>query len=269
MGDFLFQHWRDGVEILILTALAYHGFLFLRATRGARILVGLVVLMLSLTVISKLLELEVIAWLLQRLSAFLAIGLVTIFHPELRRLLAELGSQRLFQFSSTDNESLSVLIESMVELSHKRVGALIAVKRNIDMRQFAESGVQLDARITRELLATLFHPKTPLHDGGVIIDEGRIHAAGCVFPVSQKEVRNRSIGLRHRAALGITEETDCVALIVSEESGALSIAFGGKLLHDLDEEELKAKLQQIITRGTTNDEEEDEEKPTRDPGANL
>jgi diadenylate cyclase len=268
MGEFLIQHWKDGVEILILTALAYHGYMFLRATRGARILIGLVVLLLSLTVISKLLELEVIAWLLQRLSAFLAIGLVTIFHPELRRLLAELGSQRLFNFSSTDDESLNVLVESMVELSHKRVGALIAVKRNIDMRQFAESGVQLDARITRELLATLFHPKTPLHDGGVIIDEGRIYAAGCVFPVSQKEVRNRSIGLRHRAALGISEETDCVALIVSEESGALSIAFGGKLLHDLDEEELKAKLQLIITRGTTR-EDEDETDTASDMGPSV
>lgn len=262
MGEFLIQHWRDGVEILILTALAYHAYMFLRATRGARILIGLVVLLLSLTVISKLLELEVIAWLLQSLSAFLAIGLVTIFHPELRRLLAELGSQRLFSFSSTDDESLNVLVESMVELSHKRVGALIAVKRNIDMRQFAESGVQLDARITRELLATLFHPKTPLHDGGVIIDEGRIYAAGCVFPVSQKEVRNRAIGLRHRAALGVSEETDCVALIVSEESGALSIAFGGKLLHDLDEEELKTKLQLIITRGTTREDEHEEDTAT-------
>jgi diadenylate cyclase len=219
-----------------------------------------VVLLLSLTVASKLLELEVIAWLLQRLSAFLAIGLVIIFHPELRRLLAELGSQRIFHFGSTDDESLNVLVESMVELSHKRVGALIAVKRNIDLRQYAESGVQLDARITRELLATIFHPKTPLHDGGIIIDEGRILSAGCVFPVSQKEVRNRSIGLRHRAALGVTDESDCVALIVSEESGALSLAFGGQLLHDLDEDELKAKLALVITRGTLNDQDRDDDE---------
>jgi diadenylate cyclase len=136
------------------------------------------------------------------------------------------------------------------------------------MRQFAESGVMVDSRISRELLATVFHPKTPLHDGGVIIDEGRIHAAGCVFPVSQREVRNRSIGLRHRAALGISEETDCVALIVSEESGALSIAFNGKLLHDLEPDELKAKLQQAITRGTLK-EEDNEEDAERDLGAGV
>jgi diadenylate cyclase len=264
MGEFFLQHWRDGVEILILAALAYHGYLFFRATRGARILIGLVVLLLSLTVISKLLHLEVIARLLQSLSAFLAIGLVIIFHPELRRLLAELGSQRIFHFGSTDDESLSILVEAMVELSHKRTGVLIAVKRNIDMRQYAESGVQMDARISRELLATIFHPKTPLHDGGVIIDEGRIFAAGCVFPVSHKEVRSRSIGLRHRAALGITEETDCVTLIVSEESGALSLAFGGKLLHDLEQDELKAKLTQVLTRGDIKDDEEDNATGTGD-----
>jgi diadenylate cyclase len=262
MSEYLVQHWRDALEILILAALAYHGYLFFRATRGARILIGLVVLLLSLTVISKYLHLEVIAWLLQRMSAFLAIGLVIIFHPELRRLLAELGSQRLFNFGSTNDESLNVLVEAMVELSHKRMGALIAVKRHIDMRQYAESGVELDSKISRELLTTLFHPKTPLHDGGAIIDEGRIYAAGCVFPVSQREVRNRSIGLRHRAALGVSEETDCVALIVSEESGALSLAFEGKLYHDLDADELKRRLQQLVTTGTFT-EESNEEEPSR------
>jgi diadenylate cyclase len=254
--EYMTQHWRDGLEILILAMLAYHGYLFFRATRGARILVGLVILLLSLTVISKYLQLEVIAWLLRQMSAFLAIGLVIIFHPELRRLLAELGSQRLFNFGSSDDESLTVLIDSMVELSHKRTGALIAIKRYIDMKQFGESGVQLDSKISSELLATLFHSKTPLHDGGIIIDEGRIYAAGCVFPVSQREVRNRSIGLRHRAALGITEETDCVALIVSEESGALSLAFEGKLYHDLEQDEIKLKLQQILSNGKIQLEEE-------------
>ncbi len=258
MWNFVQQHWRDGVEIVILAALAYHGYLFLRATRGARILTGLLVLLLSLTIISDFLNLEVITWLMGRLSVFLAIGLVVIFQPELRRMLAELGSQRLFQLSRTDDESLDRLIESMVELSHKRVGALIALKRGIDLKPFAETGVEIDAKISSELLNTIFHPKTPLHDGGIIVDQGLITAAGCVFPVSQREVRDRAVGLRHRAAMGITEETDAIALVVSEETGALSICFKGKLAHDLEPEVLREKLHRILTGGTDEDEERDD-----------
>ncbi len=262
--DFLQKHWRDGVEILILAALFYHGYLFFRATRGARILTGLVVLLLSLALISQFLELTVISWLLQRLSVFLAIGLVIIFQPELRRVLAELGSQRLFSFNRPDDESLDTLVEAMEELGNKRIGALIAIKRSIDMKQFAESGVEIDGLISRELLGNLFFPKTPLHDGGVIVDQGRIFAAGCVFPVSQREVRSRAVGLRHRAAMGITEETDAVALIVSEETGALSLAFNGKLHHDLEPDELRAKLTQILTSGSLNDDDQPAKEDSRE-----
>ncbi len=241
------QHWRDGVEILILSALAYHGYLFLHATRGARILTGLLVLLLSLAIISDFLQLEVITWLMGGLSVFLVIGLVVIFQPELRRMLAELGSQRLFSFNQTDEASLDQLIEAMVELANKRVGALIAIKRGIDLRPFAETGVEVDAKISSELLNTIFHPKTSLHDGGIIVDQGRITAAGCVFPVSQREVRDRAVGLRHRAAMGVTEDTDAVALIVSEETGALSLCVNGKLDHDLEPEALRARLNEIFS----------------------
>lgn len=246
MWEFVQQHWRNGVEILILSALAYHGYLFLRATRGARILTGLLLLLLSLTIISDFLALEIITWLIGRLSVFLAIGLVVIFQPELRRMLAELGSQRLFSFNNTDDASLDRLIESMVELSHKRVGALIAIQQGIELRQYGESGVEVDAKISSELLNTIFHPKTSLHDGGIIVEQGRITAAGCVFPVSQREVRDRAVGLRHRAAMGITEETDAIALIVSEETGALSLCYKGKLDHDLEPEVLRQRLHDII-----------------------
>ncbi|MDB6074433.1 MAG: hypothetical protein JWO89_2073 [Verrucomicrobiaceae bacterium] len=268
MWEFLHSHWRDGIEILILSALAYHGYFFLRATRGARILTGLLVLLLSLTIISDFLKLEVLTWLLQRLSVFLAIGLVVIFQPELRRMLAELGSQRLFSFNKTDEASLDSLIESMVELSHKRIGALIAIKRGIDLKQFAETGVAIDALISTELLNTLFHPKTPLHDGGIIVDQDRIVAAGCVFPVSQREVRNRAVGLRHRAAMGVTEETDAIALIVSEETGALSLCFRGKLEHDLEPDELKQFLNDILTFGNIQHADERDDQ-TRDLGKGI
>lgn len=267
MWEFVRQHWRDGVEILILAALAYQGYLFFRATRGARILTGLLVLLLSLTLISQLLELEVINWLIQRFSVFLAIALVVIFQPELRRVLAEVGSHRIFSFDRPDPESLDVLLEAMQQLSARRCGALFAIKRGIDLKPYAESGVELDANISAELITTVFHPKTTLHDGGAIIDQGRIMAAGCVFPVSQKEVRDRAIGLRHRAAMGITEETDAIALIVSEESGALSICQRGKLEHDLEPEELRARLNELLAYGDIKPTTNPEEEQTRDLGA--
>jgi diadenylate cyclase len=249
MWDFLTNHWRDGVEIIILAALAYHGYLFFRATRGARILTGLLILLLGLALISLLLELSVISSLLQRFSVFLAIALVIIFQPELRRVLAELGSSRLFSFNRPDPEALDVLMEAMQQLSSRRCGALFALKRGIDLKPFAESGVELDAVISVELITTIFHPKTSLHDGGVIIDQGRIAAAGCVFPVSQKDVQDRAIGLRHRAGMGVTEETDAIALVVSEETGALSLCHQGRLEHDLEPDELRRRINEILNEG--------------------
>ncbi len=264
MSEFLYEHWRDGVEILILTALAYHGYLFFRATRGARILTGLALLLLSLALISMLLKLEVISWLLQHVSVFLAVALVVLFQPELRRVLAELGSHRMFSFNQEDPESLDVLLEAMQQLSARRYGALFALKQGIDLNQFSETGVEVDGKISKELLTTVFHPKTTLHDGGVIVDQGRIQAAGCVFPVSQREVRDRSIGLRHRAGMGITEETDAIALVVSEESGALSICHGGKLEHDLEPAELKQRLLELLSGIGEEEDDLEEEDPKRE-----
>ena len=249
MWELFRQHWRDGVEIFILAALVYHLFLFFRATRGARILTGLLVLLLSLTLISRLLDLAVISWLLERFSVFLVVGLVVIFQPELRRVLAELGSHRLFSSTSEEKEAVDDLVEAMRQLSARRCGALFALQRHIDLKPYVESGVEIDAEISPELVTTIFHPKTVLHDGGVIVDQGRLRAAGCVFPVSQRDVRDRAIGLRHRAGLGITEETDAIALVVSEESGALSICFKGEIEHDLEPEEIRAQVAHVLERG--------------------
>jgi diadenylate cyclase len=262
MEAFLKEHWRDGIEILILAALAYNGYLFFRATRGARILTGLLVLLLSLTLISQFLELEVINWLIQRFSVFLVVGLVVLFQPELRRILAELGSQRFFSMNRPDPVSLDVLFEAMEELSNRRCGALFAIQRGIDLKLYAETGVTLDAKITRELITTIFHPKTPLHDGGAIVDQGRIMCAGCVFPVSQREIANRSIGLRHRAGMGVTEETDAVALVVSEETGALSLCHKGKLEHDLEPDALRKRLNEILLGRSDDDDEQPAEAAT-------
>jgi diadenylate cyclase len=257
MWAFVKQHWRDAVEIILLAVLLYHGYRFLRATRGARIMTGLLVLLLGLTLVAQLLELEQMNWILSRFSVFLAVALVVIFQPELRRALAELGSHRLFSFNGTEEASVDQIIEAMQQLSHKRCGALFALQRGIDLKPYAESGVVMEARLSAELIATIFHPKTSLHDGGVIVDQGRILAAGCVFPVTQKDVNDRSIGLRHRAGIGITEETDAVALVVSEETGALSLCHKGRLEHNLEPEDLKSRLQEILMFG-------DAEEPSHD-----
>lgn len=238
--------WRSGVEIAILAVLLYYGYRFFRATRGARILTGLLMLLMGLTLVAQLLELEVINSLIQSFSVFFALGLVVIFQPELRRVLAELGSHRFFSFNGNDEASVDKLIEAMTQLSHQRIGALFALQRGIDLQPYAQTGVAIDAKLSSELIATIFHPKTALHDGGVLIEQGRMIAAGCVFPISQKEISDRSIGLRHRAGIGITEETDALALVVSEETGALSLCHQGKLEHNLEPEMLKERLQEIL-----------------------
>ena len=240
------EHWRGAVEITILAVMLYYGYRFFRSTRGARILTGLLLLMMGLTLVSQLLDLVVINSLLQSFSVFFALGLVVIFQPELRRVLAELGSHRFFSLNGSEEASVDQLIEAMAQLSRQRVGALFALQRGIDLKPYAETGVAVDAKISSELIATIFHPKTALHDGGVVVDQGRLVAAGCVFPVSQKEVSDRSIGLRHRAGIGITEETDALALVVSEETGALSLCHRGKLEHNLEPHELKERLQEIL-----------------------
>lgn len=260
MWNFISAHWRDAIEIVIVAVLIYYGYRFFRATRGARILTGLLVLLLGLTLVSQLLELEVITWLLSKFSVFFAVGVVVIFQPEVRRVLAELGSHRFFSFNGSEEASVDKLVEAMDQLSHKRCGALFALQRGIELKPYAESGVALDAQISPELIATIFFPKTTLHDGGMIIDQGRIVAAGCVFPVSQRELSDRSIGLRHRAGLGITEETDAIALVVSEETGALSLCVKGKLEHDLQPDKLRSRLHELLVFGET---KEDENAKTR------
>ena len=255
MWLFIGKHWRDAIEIVIVAVLLYYGYRFFRATRGARILTGLLVLLLGLTLISQLLDLEVISWLLGRFSVFLAVGLVVIFQPEVRRVLAELGSHRFFSFNDAEEASVDKLVEAMEQLAHKRCGALFALQRGIDLKPYSESGVALDAVLSLELISTIFFPKTTLHDGGMIIEQGRVVAAGCVFPVSQRELSDRSIGLRHRAGIGITEETDAVALVVSEETGALSLCVKGKLEHDLSPEKLTARLHELLMLGEATDNE--------------
>jgi diadenylate cyclase len=212
-----------------------------------------------MTLLSGWLDLTVIGWLLKYVSVILAIALIIIFQPELRRALAELGSHRFFSSMNEKTRArfADLLIEVVENLSRKRTGALIAIERGIDLKQYLETGTSLDSQLSPELVYTIFHSGTTLHDGGMIvrITDERIAGAGCVFPLIQRELSDQSIGLRHRAAMGITEESDAIALVVSEETGAISIAINGKLERDLEKAELRERLNELLSNQDSEEEE--------------
>lgn len=257
--QFLGRHWRQAIEVIILWLIIYNTYRYFRATRGARIFTALVALYIGMTLLSGWLDLTVIGWLLKYVSVFLAIALVVIFQPELRRALAELGSHRIFSTMNERTRRLFAdeLVEMVENLSRRRIGALIAIERGIDLKQYLETGTEMDCQLTPALVYTIFHKGTTLHDGGMIVrmaDE-RISGAGCVFPLIQRELSDQSIGLRHRAAMGITEESDAIALVVSEETGAISISINGKLERDLEGEALRERLNELLSNQETGEEE--------------
>ncbi|MFC0016679.1 diadenylate cyclase CdaA [Roseibacillus persicicus] len=240
------NHWRDGVEILVLWLVIYQLYRAFRATRGARILVGLATVLIGFILISSLLELPVISWILRQAVFVLAFALLIIFQPEIRSALAKIGSSRFLSFNSGQRKFVNLLEDSVVQLSKKRFGALFALERNISLKDIQTTGVEMDSELSVELAMTLFFPKSALHDGGVVLDEERIAAAGCVFPVTQRDMSDRSLGLRHRAAIGLSEETDAVAIVVSEETGMISIAVDGKLERFKNEAEFRERLEAIF-----------------------
>ena len=241
------ENWRAGVEVLVLWILIYQTYRVFRATRGARILVGLTVVIILMTLASQILDLKVIEWIIKSAAAVLAFALLIIFQPELRNGLARLGSTNLFSFSTSQQKIfLDALTEAVMKLSKKRFGALFAIERGIELSEYESTGVVIDSALSVELVATVFHPKTALHDGGMILKKERIASAACIFPVSQKQLSDRSLGLRHRAGFGITEETDAVAVIVSEETGAISIVVEEKIYRNLSEDEFREKLEEIF-----------------------
>jgi diadenylate cyclase len=251
MWKFLISHWRDGVEILLLAACIYQIYRTFRATRGAQILVGLITILVFLTLVSALFKFEVIQWIITRAAAVLAFALIVIFQPELRNGLARLGSNRLFSFySKRQLDFLERFADAVINLSKKRIGALFAIQRDISLKEQLDTGVMLDARFSPELAMAVFHPKAPLHDGGMIIADDRVAGAACVFPVTEREMQDRSTGLRHRAAIGLTERTDAVAIVVSEETGGISLCENGVLMRNLSEKIFREKLAEIFFSST-------------------
>ncbi len=247
MLDFIAAYWKPVFEIGLLAAFFYYTFLLFRGTRGAAVLTGFIIVLLGIVGVTQVFQLDVINWIFSRILAFLAIAVLVIFQPELRRALAEVGSRQFFWSPKQRGQMIDVLVETARSLSQKRCGGLMAVEREIGFRGITETGVLIGAKATPELLTTIFFPNTPLHDGGVVLRGDEIVAAACVFPLTQRRGLSASTGMRHRAAMGLTEETDAVVVVVSEETGEISVAHRGHLVQGLDVDGLNAFLTTTLT----------------------
>ncbi len=245
--------WRDAIDILLVSAILYRVFLMFRGTRAVSMLLGLL-LLAGVSLAARHLELLSLSWILENFWTAWVLVLVIVFQPELRRALTHLGHSRLFQgFVGTSAEERSHVIEDVVKaaeaLRAKRIGVLMVIERSTGLRHYAELGVPMDALISSDLLGSLFLPYSPLHDGAVIIQGDRIVAAGCFLPLSRNVDIGRKLGTRHRAALGISEETDAVALAVSEETGRISLAVEGRLETFSDRDSLVNRLTELLAGG--------------------
>ncbi len=237
------------IEILVLASFYYMVIIFFRGTRSAQVLTGLIVLVVLLILLTWWLNLEQLNWLLGRLTLYLAVALFIIFQPEIRRALAELGRQPIFQAQAGSKQLIDHVTDAVTLLAERKIGALIAIEGDIGTRAIQETGTPLDSAVTPELLAAIFFPHTPLHDGGVIIRNQRIVAAGCLFPLTQRSDIAKGLGTRHRAAMGLTEETDAVVMVVSEETGTISVSWKGRLSRDFDRDRLQRFLKAVLSKG--------------------
>jgi len=237
----LFLIWRPLLEIFFIWILAFYLMRFFQGTRAMQVMMGLIILAVIFN-IAKVLDLNTIHWVLTKLFAVGVVAILIIFQPELRRALARIGQNTFAGGILKKGGAVDELVQACATLSRNRIGALIAIERDVGLKNYIESGITLDSKISQELLITLFAPNTPTHDGGIILVGDRVASCGCLFPLSQNTELARSLGTRHRAALGLTEETDAVCVVVSEETGGISVAVQGKLTRDLDSEGLTKVL---------------------------
>ena len=231
-------------EIGILWFVYYVILLFARGTRGVYVLRGIILIALFF-IITKQLNLERINWIFTKLFGLSILAFLIIFQQEIRRGLANIGQRRWSRFFLKESEIISEITSACFLLSRKKIGALIAIERETRLENYIESGIEIDAKVNAELLMTIFTPNTPLHDGGIVISGDRITATGCLFPLTQNPKVSSNLGTRHRAALGISEETDAIVVIVSEETGGVSVAIAGRLTHDLDREAMERVLSNL------------------------
>jgi len=239
----------DVLDIVIVAFIIYQFFLLMRGTRAVTMLIGLG-LLLFLAFVSTWLNMNSLKWLITRLGTVWVIAFLVVFQPELRNVLTRLGNAPFLGklVSSGGHKVLEEIVRAVELLSEAKVGALIAIKRDVGLKGYEETGKRLNAEVTAELLVTLFTPRTPLHDGAVVIENDRIVAAGCELPLTTNPRYQRSLGMRHRAGVGLSEETDALIALVSEETGGISLAVRGHLRRNLTAEKL-GKLLEVSMKG--------------------
>jgi diadenylate cyclase len=243
--------WRDAVDVTVVAFLVYRVLVMFRGTRAVQMAAGLGALVAA-SLFASWLELQSLQWIVGYVWSFWVIGLVVLFQPELRRALTRIGQGRWVPSvlgGSAGEESAHVvdeLVATAESLAARRIGALVVLERSTGLRQYAELGVALDALVSSDLLGSLFLPYSPLHDGAVLIQGSRVVAAGCFLPLSRNLRVGRALGTRHRAALGITEDTDAVAMVVSEETGRIALAIEGELETPADPGSLRRRLGELL-----------------------
>lgn len=240
--------WWDVLDILIVSVLIYEGLKLIRGTRAMQMATGSL-FVLVLFYVSQLFPLQTVAWLIRSVLVYVVFAAIVLFQSDIRRALSQFGSAPFFRYfgrAERAAETIEEIIAAAGMLSKAKVGAIIVVEREIGLRNYVESGIPLDAEVSYDLLTTIFNPKAPLHDGAVIIQEDRIAAASCFLPLAVSPELDRDLGTRHRAAIGLTEECDALAVIVSEERGEMSLALRGRLFRQLSAEELRGRLQAAI-----------------------
>jgi len=242
--------WWDVLDIAIVSLAIYEILKAIRGTRAVQMAVGLSLLVL-VSYLSRWGHLETIDWLIRNSLGYIVFAINVLFQADIRRALAHLGRAPFFRYFLTTEgaeETIEELAVAATQLSTQRIGAIIVIERQIGLRNYIEAGLPLDALLTYDLLVSIFQPKSPLHDGAVIVQNDRIAAAACFLPLTINPLLARHLGTRHRAAIGLTEENDAVAIIVSEETGNISIALDGQLEGAFNAATLKARLTALITR---------------------
>lgn len=242
--------WWDLIDIAIVSVLVYEVLKLIRGTRASQMAVALGAIV-GLFYLSRALELATVNWLIRNLVGYVVFAAIVLLQTDIRRALVHFGRASFFKYLrrvEADEDSIEELVVAMETLAARQIGALVIVERGIGLRNHIESGIPLDARLTYDLIVAIFQPTSPLHDGAVIVQGDRIAAAACFLPLSVNPRLARELGSRHRAALGVTEENDAVALVVSEESGTVSLVLDGRIERGLTPEQLRHRLRGLIKR---------------------
>ena len=242
--------WADILDVFMVAVLFFALFYAIRGTRAVPLVRGITALLISLALLTRVINLSAFSWLIDQLLPAILVAIPVLFQPELRRALEQLGRGRLVFVSQLDGERVERTIEAVVKsasyMAARSVGALIVFERQTGLQEYSETGIPIDGDVTPELLATIFDHHTILHDGAVIIREGRLVSAACVLPLTAAFLSDRELGLRHRAAIGITEDTDSVAVVVSEERGTISLTHNGRIIRNLDPKRLSSILRAFL-----------------------